>query len=272
MSAEVHFPQTAGEATSLIAERAAVPMAGATWIMRGPLRGEAPAPAYVALARIAELHELSLGVGALVIGAGVTHHALATALRDRPALRGLHAAAATSANPAVRRMATVGGALGATGFESSDLLPALLALDAEVELMDAPGTRRTLSLEEFLRHGADRGRVLVTAVRVGALPRASAHRRLCLRRAGDYPVAIVATARAASGDVRIAVGSVGSVARRWHGLERELGQGPVDVAAARGAAERHTDELEPRDGIEAPAWYRAHVVTGLAAAALAEVG
>lgn len=274
MTAEVLRATTADEAASLMDERGGVPIAGATWIMRAPLRGEAPAEAYVALTGIDELGEIRRRPGSgPAIGACVTHHALAAALTGEPSFRGLCDAAATSGTPAVRRMATVGGALGAAAFRASDLLPALLALDAEVELMGTAGERRATPLEDYLRRHEDRGRTLATAVRVPAAPRASAHGRLCMRRGGgDYPVAIVSVAVTASGELRIAAGAVGTTPRRWRALERALAHGRRDAATVRAAAADASAELEPRDGVQAPAWYRTHVAAGLAADALGEVG
>ena len=272
MTTEVVRATTAGEAASLMRERGAVAIAGATWVMRAPLRGERQADAYVSLAGIEELREVRRDGESMTIGACVTHHALAEALAARPRLDGLRVAAATSATPAVRRMATVGGALGAAGFRSSDLLPALLALDAEVELMPSPGERRAIGLEEYLRRHDERGRTLVCALRVPATPRASAHRRLCMRRGGgDYPVAIVSAAVAGSGERRIAAGAVGTTPRRWRGLERALEDGEHDADAVRAAAVAAIDELEPHADVQAPAWYRGHVAAELAVSAVGGV-
>jgi carbon-monoxide dehydrogenase medium subunit len=272
MTSEVLRATSAGEAAAMIVERGAVPLAGATWVMRAPLRGEPHADAYVALTGIDALREVARDGASVTIGACVTHAELAAALARVPSLHGLRDAAATSANPAVRRMATVGGALGAAAFASSDLLPALLALDAEVQLMPSPGERRRLALDDYLRRHDQRGQALVCAVRVPAGARVSAHRRLCMRRGGgDYPVAIVSVAIAASGELRVAVGSVGDAPRRWRGLERALGDGVRDPDAVRAAAAATIDELAPRDGVPAPAWYRGHVAVGLAVAAVGAV-
>jgi CO/xanthine dehydrogenase FAD-binding subunit len=91
------------------------------------------------------------------------------------------------------------------------------------------------------------------------------------RGGGNYPVAIVSVAVSASGELRIAAGSVGATPRRWRGLERELAKSFQDPEAVRAAAEAAIDELEPRDGVQAPAWYRGHVAVGLAVAAVGEV-
>ncbi len=65
-------------------------------------------------------------------GASVTHAALAKAIAGLPGLEGLAAAATGAANPAIRRVATVGGNLCALDFAAADLVPTLLALDARL--------------------------------------------------------------------------------------------------------------------------------------------
>lgn len=264
-AAEVLFADTVEEAASLIAARGAVPLAGGTWIMRGPARGETPADAYVALSGIDALHELSVDADALTIGACVTHARIASALADAPAYAGLRDAAGRSATPAVRELATIGGGLGAAGFPASDLVPALLALDASVIVGDEGVA---VALGDYLAQRTG----LVRAVRVADAPVASAHRRLPLRRGGgDYPVAIVSVARASDGELRIAVGSVGDVACRWTSLEQTL-DGGDGADAVRELAGGLTAELAARDGVEAPAWYREQVVCELAARAIEDLG
>ncbi len=58
-------------------------------------------------------------------------------------------AIAAVGSPALRRQATVGGNLGRAA-PASDLIPVLLALDAEVQLVSGSGTR-SLGLDRFLR-------------------------------------------------------------------------------------------------------------------------
>jgi aerobic carbon-monoxide dehydrogenase medium subunit len=186
------------------------------------------------------------------IGAGATHAAVAAELAGEPRLRGLHDAAARSANPAVRAHATVGGAVATAGFPASDLVPALLALDATVSVATTAGTEE-VALEDLRTAPGS----LVTGV-TAALPRRSAHARLTLRKAGDYPVAIASVAEGDDG-LRVAIGSVEATPRRWRTVETG-----DPVAAARA----HAGELTPRDGVEAPGWYRAHVLPTLLARAL----
>jgi carbon-monoxide dehydrogenase medium subunit len=258
------------DALAALAERGerGVPLAGATWIMRAPLREESLAADFVAISRIAALRAIEADAGAVRIGACVTHAELAAYLDALPDLGALRSAAAQAANPAIRNVATVGGNLAAAGFCASDLVPALLSLDAAVEV-ERLGGKEHMPFAAFL---GLRGRLpagsLVTHVVVPRRPRASVHARLPLRRAGDYPVAIVSVAveTGAGGTlsaVRIAVGSVETVARRWTRLEGALtGQRPSPERAAE-LAEAALGDFQGRDGVEAPGWYRVKVLPSL---------
>jgi carbon-monoxide dehydrogenase medium subunit len=263
-------------ALDALAERGAegAPLAGGTWIMRAPLRHEATSRVYVGLGRVAELGRIEIGDDHVVIGAGVTHARLAAALADLPDLQGLAAAAGRSANPAVRRAATVGGNLSTVGFAAADLVPALVCLEAEVDIA-APGGVERLTLEAFLaaREILEPGRLL-TQVRVPRSSARTAHARLPLRKAGDYPVAILSLAVTCdeAGRVeraRVAVGSVEPVARSWPALEDALVGTPLDAASAERAAAALSGTFTGRDGVEAPGWYRVAVLPALVRRAVA---
>jgi carbon-monoxide dehydrogenase medium subunit len=268
----VLMPASLEDAVAAVAERRATPLAGATWIMRAPVRGEKLDAGYVRLAGLPELRGVELTDGQIAIGAAVTHAELCSALAGLADFRGLAQAAKSAANPAIREVATVGGNLCATAFAAADLAPALLALDAEAEIATPSGARRW-PIGAFLAERATwPPGWLLTRVFAARSRRASAHARLPLRRAGDYPVAIVSVALDRQPDgratkLRIAVGSVESFARRWTSLEEAL-EGHILVAetAAQAARERIGD-FQGRDGIEAPGWYRTEVLPSLVRAA-----
>ena len=254
--ASVATPESISEASRLLSTvEDSAPLAGGTWIMRRN-GDERTRSLYVSLQQIPALRELDLGPS-LRLGASVTHSSLASALSDVNELAGLRDAAGRSANPAVRNMATIGGGLATTTFPSSDLVPALLALDAGVETAGG----ETVPLEAFLAERAAQGK-LITAVVVPARPVRSAHVRLLLRAAGDYPVAIVSVADAGDGCLRVAVGSVTSVAFRWTALEARVGTDDSPSSAA-AAARDLLPTLAPRDDVDAPGWYRAEVLPTL---------
>ncbi|GAB6987008.1 FAD binding domain-containing protein [Nocardioides pyridinolyticus] len=274
-AAELHRPSTVEEALGLLGSiDGSRPLAGATWLLRAPLRGDEAASAYVAIDAIPELGTVTVGDHEIMVGAAVTHAELATSLRDIPEVRVLRQAAAGSANPAVREMATVGGNLCTAEFPAADLVPALLALDGLVVLEGPDGSER-VAVEQFLDRRSSLGSVLVTGVAVPRRPVRSAHARLTLRAAGDYPVAIVSVAVVLDGsgridEARVALGSVGQVPQRWPEVERELAGAVPESEEALAAARRNVDVLPARDGVEAPAWYRRDVVPALLAKALAD--
>ena len=82
-------------------------------------------------------------------------------------------------------------------------------------------------------------------------------------------MAIVSVSRApgAVGALRIAVGSVERVARRWSALEQALEGRPLDPGAAAEAARERIGDFEGREGVEAPGWYRTQVLPSLVRAA-----
>jgi carbon-monoxide dehydrogenase medium subunit len=79
------------DAVAALAERGrhGALLAGATWIMRAPLRQERHDLSYVAISKIAALRELSVGDREVSIGACVTHAELARELAAIPDCRAL---------------------------------------------------------------------------------------------------------------------------------------------------------------------------------------
>ncbi|MGC4024258.1 MAG: FAD binding domain-containing protein [Mesorhizobium sp.] len=242
-------------------------MAGATWLMRAPVRGEAPPKAAVMISSIPELQQISIGQNQVTLGAGLTHAELAKALAGVPALKGLVTAASRAANPPIRAVATLGGNLCTAAFAAGDLSPQLLALDARVSLATKDGTQ-DMDMPQFLAARANLNGGLLTHVHIPLSNFRSAHARLPLRKAGDYPVAIVSATADHDGSamrgIRIAVGSVETAPRRWSSLEAALEGKPFDLDAIADNASALTNEFTGRDGVEAPGWYRTKVLPALA--------
>ncbi len=250
----------------------AVVLAGGTWMMRDPRRGEAVPGSIVALHRIPALSTVEISSDSIAIGALVTHAALAGALHGVTGFEGLAVAAEHAANPGIRRVATVGGNLCTMGFPAADLIPALLVCDAIVEIETVDGPKH-VAIAEFLK---DRPSLLADAILTKVHLRrdltASTHIRLPMRKAGDYPVAIVSIAVDAGRRCRIAVGSVEPVARRWPALEQafaaEPGGFPADADRAAALALEHNN-FQGRDGVDAQGWYRRQVLAPLVKRAVA---
>lgn len=266
----LHVAVSVADAIAALADRgrAGAPLAGATWIMRAPIRKDRHDYSYVALTKIGELRHVVIRDDELSIGACATHAQLAAALAPLPEFQALAMAAGGSANPAIRQIATIGGNICADGFSASDLVPALICLDARVELATARGDE-CVPITKFLamRSTLDSD-CLVRRVIVPRVPCRSTHVRLTLRKAGDYPVAIVSLAADVSPTgvvkrARVAIGSVEATARRWAHLEELLAGHPLDPNDVAEKVQCCIGEFRGRDGIEVPSWYRIQVLPAL---------
>ncbi|WP_378945827.1 FAD binding domain-containing protein [Mesorhizobium sp. ANAO-SY3R2] len=175
----------------------------------------------------------------------------------------------------IQNVATVAGNL-CNASPAADGVPALLVLDAEVELRSQNGTR-FLKLGEFIvgnRRTTRRPDELMTAVRIPKTLSAgrSAFVKLGARRYLVISIAMAAARLVLSLDGRIAeaaiaVGACSPVARRLGGLEAALaGQRPDDI----GQIVRDTafEELSPIDDIRGSAAYRHEAAREIVARAM----
>ncbi len=273
MEQRFKYPPSVEDAVSALGD-SAVLFAGGTWVMRAPLRDEDCEKTFISLAKIPELHLVSVNDAGVKIGALVTHHALA-AISDVPEMTALVQAAGRSANPAIRRMATVGGNICAKDFAAADLVPALLALGAEVEVQSFEGAA-SLTLEDYLQTRSTRPSTeILTSIHIPRHSGRSAHARGLLRQAGEYPVANVSVylepdQNGAINAARIAVGSVESTPKRWHALEAAVSGQPFGRLSISDLAQSLTQEFTPRDGVDAPATYRLRILPRLVAQAFAD--
>jgi carbon-monoxide dehydrogenase medium subunit len=244
------------------------PLAGCTWIMRNGLRREPFKRAYVALRDVEELRALELGDPAM-LGALLTHADLGDLDDGAGPLGALAEAARRSAIPTVRSVATLGGNVCARGFAEAELTTALLALDAEVELVSSAVTAR-LPIEEFVASRDERaaGELLARVFVPAPAERRSWFERLTVLGANEYPVVAVAVALG-HGGARVAVCNVEAVPRRSRAAEALL---DADPSAGEEAGHAAAEELEARDDGHAPAWYRRAVLPPLVRKAVERCG
>jgi 4-hydroxybenzoyl-CoA reductase subunit beta len=225
-------------------------IAGGTDLVVNMRRGIRQPALLIDLSGVGELNGLSAGPDGVRIGAGVTIAALAAAPVVVERYAAVAQAAGTIAGPAHRAIGTVGGNLcldtrcvyynqsewwrHANGYclkhrgdtchvapqgqrchaaYTGDLAPALLALDAQIEIAGPQGSRRIplgdLYVEDGRAHlGLGAGEIVV-AVHLPADPPRSAYAKVRTRGAIDYPLAGVAVALAADKgvirDLRVAV-------------------------------------------------------------------
>lgn len=251
----------------------AIPVAGATWVMRSKARGETNDKTFVSLSGIEQLNQITWDDHQLSIGSMVTHDALVKAVAGKKDLVCLSQAAGSSANPAVRRMATIGGNICSLGFFASDLVPALACLSAFVEVQ-SPSATEQIPLLDFLPRRADLSAgQIVTRFVIPRTNNASSHARLLMRKAGEYPMVNLSASIALDDSGKVAtaciiVGSVEDQAKRWSGLEKALLGCVLSQTDIKSIASIHLDEFVGRDGVDAPGWYRKRVLPKVAAQAM----
>lgn len=272
-SGEVRLATSLAEATALLADlgKNGEAVAGGTWTMRAPQRHAADQQGYVALKQVPELHGVRHG-DPVDLGALTTHSDLA-GLDAGKAFECIRSAARQSAFPQVRNVATVGGNIRAIRFAEADLVPALLAAEAQLELHSPTGIE-VVALADYLptRDTRPAGE-LITRVQVPAPSnRSSTFERLTVRTTGEYPVVNVAVSVDITGGVvraaRIAVGSVEPVAKLCSAAAALAGRSADDLPAMEGVGQAVAAELSSRDSRDAPGWYRTAVLPALVQRAL----
>lgn len=174
-------------------------------------------------------------------------------------------------SPLLRNAATVGGHL-ARGW-LSDVIPVLLALDAEVELY--AGESRRMSLADYFETGTNREPHVLTAALIPPRPDRSAAAFLRFSRSA-FDHALVTTACRVdpdghrAGEVRVVLGTGAGVAGRLPEAESLLAGTALDdeviVRAASVAA-----GVEPHGSWIASAEYRAEIAVVLVERCLTEV-
>jgi carbon-monoxide dehydrogenase medium subunit len=178
----------------------------------------------------------------------------------------LRRAAGRIANPVVRNMGTIGGSI-ALADPAADYPPALVCVDAEIEIAGPSGARRVKAAHFFTGwyETALAAGEMVTAVLLPSAPARSvgAYRKLA-RIAGDFAIVSVALMLAAEAGrcttLRVAVGGSGPAPLRLPEFEEKLvGRklAELDIAALGRALAWISD---PVDDVRASADYRRRVI------------
>lgn len=181
-----------------------------------------------------------------------------------PAFDALKQAAREVGSIQIQNMGTVAGNL-CNASPAADGVPALLILDAEVELRSRTGTRH-LPLGAFIlgnRRTAAAPGELMTAIRI---PRASAAGTSSFYKLGARRYLVISIAMAAArvvtgpggrvDEAAIAVGACSAVAQRLRQLEDALVGHASGPALARMVRPEHLSALAPIDDVRGSAEYR----------------
>lgn len=265
-----HQPTDLAEALDIAADPRMRMVAGGTDLF--PSLGDGPAPLHLLdLTRVAGMRGITSGPDGWRIGAGTRWADLVVADLPRP-FAGLQAASREVGSVQIQNAGTIGGNL-CTASPAADGVPALLTLDAQVELASLAGIRR-MALQDFLmgaRKTALLANEILTAIHIPPLPAVQgAFLKLGARRYLVISIAMVAVlvgvnARGMVITARVAVGSCAPVAQRLIGLEHALqGQMLRDTLVT----PDHLAVLSPIGDVRGSADYRLDAVATLVQRAL----
>ena len=265
-------PGTLGGVLELLASEpgAWTPIAGGTELMVAFAAGRLAAPKLVNLWGIPDLRAIEISAQNVVIGAAATfldlrRHAVIAA--DFPLLA---KAASWIGSIANQGRATLGGNL-VNGSPAADSSPALLAYDAEIELISARGRRR-VPYSAF--HTGYKSNVLAADELLYAihLPRRFARHKQYLRKVGTRramaiaKVALGATALLEKGvirEIRLGAASLAPFPTRLAGTEAALLCQAITRETTQSARRALLAEVKPIDDIRSTAQYRSRVAVNL---------
>ncbi|MDN5928181.1 MAG: FAD binding domain-containing protein [Hyphomicrobiales bacterium] len=267
-------PHSLEEALALLAEGPWRILAGGTDFY--PALGAKPLRENVLdINALSELRGISDDDGAIVIGARTTWTAIVHADLP-PAFDALKAAAREVGSIQIQNVGTAAGNL-CNASPAADGVPALMALDAEVELRSAGGARR-LPLQKFIlgnRKTTLQPGEMVIAIRI---PKASAKGASAFVKLGARRYLVISIAMAAArlvvgtdgriAEAAVAIGSCSAVAERLPALEGALVGRPADASLAAAVAMDHLAGLTPIEDVRGSRAYRMEAAREIVARAL----
>jgi len=274
---EVRRPGTLAEALEILANNENVlPIAGGTNLIVDARSGKLNPEVVVEIGHLDELRGVEIQEGEIRIGATTTIAELLESDVIAKHAEVLRQACRSFANALIRNRATIGGNL-VNAAPCADTAPALLVLDAEVELASVEETRR-VPLDEFLVDAFQtlrRPNELLTAVRfpvpadetVGRFEKMGLRKISCMAKV-DVAVQVAFGEGKTVERARIAIGAASSVAVRARDVEGALAGQVLDEKLALLAADMASEVVIPRVGSE----YKRQVVHGLTRRLLEQVG
>ncbi len=258
---EYLMPTSLEEALAMLQEHQgqARVIAGGTDLIIQLKKKEKTVKCLVDITNLEELKGIELEGDFIRIGACVTHQELASSSLVREKAAALAEGASQVGSPQIRNMGTVGGNI-VNAQPAADTVVPLMALEAEVEVATATGTRREPLGSLYLGPGqctVDPTAEILTAVRFRALGsnQGSAFERLAKRKALSLPIlnaAAVVTLNNggdAFQEVRLAVSPVAPTPFRARKAEEALRGAAVEAQAIAAALELAAQEAQPRTSL-----------------------
>ena len=278
-SFEYHTPQSVNEALMLLSQHGddAKILAGGHSLLPALKLRLSSIEHLIDIGRIADLAYIKEGQGKLCLGARTTHYQVESSALVQQKCSLLAECASNIGDVQVRNRGTLGGSL-AHADPAADYPAAILALDAEIQIVSSSGTR-TIKAEEFfvdmLTTALQPGEIL-TEVRVAPSPAktGSAYLKVPQPASGFAVVGIAAVVTLdASGKcaaVRVGVTGAAAKAFRAKGTEAVLSGEVPDEKTLVQAAAQSTHGVDANGDIFASAEYRAHLVQVYTKRALAK--
>jgi CO/xanthine dehydrogenase FAD-binding subunit len=270
-------PASLDEALRILAsDRDARPFAGGTDLMVVLEAGHLPPGRYVSLWAIRELHGIARDDrGGLVLNALTSFSEIRESPLVADAFPMLALAAREIGGIATQNRATIGGNI-ANASPAADSPPALLAYDAEIELLSIRGRRR-MPYGDFhtgykkmrLEPGEIVARVVLPSRQVGWR---DGYRKVGTRRAQAISKVCLAASVLMDGDdvadVRLALGSIAPTVVRCRAAEDAVRRRTLSEEVIANATRAVLTDIAPIDDIRSTAQYRSAVAQNLVAAFL----
>jgi carbon-monoxide dehydrogenase medium subunit len=253
-------------------------LAGGTDLVIQMHRGKRQPRQLVSLLRLPELDRIDARGPRITLGGLVTHRSIERHARFQGCLRALVESAEVVGGHQVRNVGTVGGNL-CNASPAADLLPILLALEADVHLRSAREAR-TLPLSSFLQGPGRTARLpgeLLVAVSFDALKPRSATAFLKIGRRRAMEISIVSAGAMVRLDdegrcveARIAIGAAAPTAIRLPEAESVLRGRALEASALAQAGKAAGKACSPLSDVRASSAYRRRLVETLVARAVAK--
>jgi len=246
------------------------PFAGGTDLMVLLESGKLPPGNYVSIWGLKELRGITVTDDAVVLGALTTYTDVLSHAVLQSEFPLLCAAARQTGGIATQNRGTLGGNI-ANASPAADSPPALLAYDAELELVSAGGVRR-VSYERF--HSAYKVMDLAPGgiIHRIILPRRHGGWRQTYTKVGTRNAQAISKVSLAAvldldgtrvRDARVALGSVAPIVVRCVQAEAALRGQTLDGALSTAAAAALAEDISPIDDVRSTARYRMRVAQNL---------
>lgn len=268
-----HSPKTVSEVEALLQEykgKARVLGGGTDLLLDIKQGNHPPVKALVDITKVEGLNTITFMDGYAVIGAGVTHTQIAKSQALVKQATCLAEGCGVVGGPQVRNVGTIGGNV-AHALPAGDGTTSLVALDAEVEILQAGTQKRVNILEMYRGPGkslldSTQDILLKFIVPLSQVGEASSFQRVMRPQGVALPILGCASwlkldAEQKIMSVRICIGPVSSTPMRTTNLETLLQGKPLDDNILKEVIELARKEIKPRTSkYRATAEYRSEMI------------